>query len=98
MRREEHLKTDMFFWNKEYNEVHAWLDECFPKYRDEKHWQERHHLQAIGEKWSEGTPEYNSAYMHILCDFLSHYQIAWVPKNKEEVLSFIKSSDPFGGH
>jgi hypothetical protein len=94
MYRHEHLKVDKFFYNKEYNEVHKWLDETYPQYARTNpymHWLERHHLQAIEEKYGLGSIEYNVAYLHILADFLSHMQIAVVPKNKEEVGSYLKS-------
>jgi hypothetical protein len=94
MNRQEHLKLDNFIWNEKYNEVHQWLDECYPKYMNRnpyRHWLERHFLDAIKEKYGEYTIEYNVAYMHILMDYLSHFQIAFTPKTKEEAESMLKS-------
>lgn len=87
MNRKQHLSVDKFVWNDEHNEVHQWLDETFPRYAGRepyRHWLERHHLKAIKEKYGEFTKEYNVAYLHILFDFLSHHQMAFVPKDEKE--------------
>jgi len=94
MKREEHLKVDKFAWNKEYNDVHAWLDETFPKYAGRnpyRHWLERHFLDAVKEKYGEFTLEYNVAYLHILFDYLSHFQVAYAPQTKKDVEDMLKS-------
>jgi hypothetical protein len=94
MKRQDHLRVDKFTWDKEYNDVHQWLDECFPKYAGRNpymHWLERHYLDAIKEEYGEFTLEYNVAYMHILFDYLSHFQFAYVPKTKKDAESMLKS-------
>ncbi len=94
MNRIEHLKVDKFVWNKEYNEVHKWLDELYPRYLGRnpyKHWLERHFLDAVTEQYGEFTINYNVAYMHILFDYMSHFQMAFVPKTKEEAETMLKS-------
>ncbi len=86
MRREQHLDTDKYFWAEEYPEVHKWIDSEFPKHvgrRPYRHWLKNHHIEAITKKWGIGTPQYNSAYVHILCDFLSHFSVAYVPDNEK---------------
>jgi len=88
MNRKEHLKVDIFFYSKKYNEVHKWIDGCFWKYMNTnpyKHWLERHHLEAIREKYEFGTTKYNIAYLHVLVDWLSHFGYAIVPETREEV-------------
>jgi hypothetical protein len=94
MERKEHLRVDEFFYNKTYNEVHQWLDATYVNYMKTNpylHWIERHHIKAIEEKYGIGSIEYNVAYLHILADFLSHLQIATVPKDEEDVKSYLKS-------
>ena len=68
-----------------YTDVHIWLDELFPKYGGFGHWSERHHLQAIKEKYGENTVRYNVAYLHIICDWLSHLDRIEVPIDAQDV-------------
>lgn len=92
MKRENHLKVDRFFWDKEYDDVHTWIDACFPRYVGRNpyhHWLERHHIIAIAKKYGEYTLRYNVAYLHILADFLSHFGVAVVPKDEKEVKEWL---------
>jgi hypothetical protein len=94
MDRKNHEKVDLFFWDKKYSEVHQWLDATFPKYAGRnpyRHWLERHHIKAIKEKFGEFYLEYNVAYLHILADYLSHHQIAFVPVDEKEAEAMLKS-------
>lgn len=94
MNRQEHLKVDRFTFGKEYNQVHSWLDETYNNYartNPYKHWLERHNYSAIKLKYGEFTLEFNAAYLHILFDYLSHFGIAFVPKDEEETRSMLKS-------
>jgi hypothetical protein len=94
MKREDHLKVDMLFYNQKYNEVHQWLDETYPlhmKSNPYRHWLERHNTKALDEKYGLGTVKYNVGYLHVLSDFLSHLGVACVPKNSEECESWLKS-------
>ena len=98
MEHKEHLGVDKFVWDKEYNDVHQWLDETFPRYANRdpyRHWLERHNLKAISEEYGNYTPEYNVAYMHVLFDFLSHFQVAFVPDDEKECESMLKSLGAF---
>ena len=59
MKREDHIKiTKMFFSGNGYNNVHDWIDELYKPYLDFAHWIERHNLEALKEKYKEGTEEY----------------------------------------
>lgn len=93
MNRKEHLNIDILVFGKEFNNVHSWLDGEYWKYTKNPylHWLNRHHIKAIYEKYGHFTPEYNSAYLHILFDFLSHFQLAYVPIDEEDVKSMLKS-------
>ena len=94
MDREGHLKVDRFFWNKEYWDVHNWLDSSYAKYVGKNpyhHWTEHHYKEAIANKFGQYTLQYNVAYLHILADCLGHFGIAEVPKDKDEVIELLKS-------
>lgn len=94
MNRNEHLKVDKFCFNKESNDVHQWLDETYKYYMNTnpyKHWLERHHIEAISKKYGNYTPEYNVAYFHILFDYISHFNVAFVPQDRKEAESMLKS-------
>jgi len=90
MNREDHLKVDKVLYNKTFNKVHAWLDSTWPEYADHPipflHWLKYHHIEAIREKYGDFTPEFNAAYTHILCDFVSHFNMAYVPRNMIELI------------
>ena len=86
--RNHELVTELVF-GRPFTEVHVWLDEYYKYYRGFKHWEFRHHLKAIGEKWKLTDFEYGVAVLHILCDWLSHFRIAIVPANAEEVYKFV---------
>ena len=96
MDRLSHLKVDKFFWNEEYNEVHKWIDSSYKNYvgagrNPYHHWSEHHHKEAIAKEFGNYTLQYNVAYLHILADWLSHFSIAEVPKDKAEVIELLKS-------
>ena len=85
MKHKDHLIVDKAVFGQEYPEVHKWLDEMFPKYRGFSHWKERHHLEAISEKYGTDLTRYNVAILHIITDWISHLSIFALPKNKEAV-------------
>ena len=91
MRREKHLEVDRKIFNKEFPEVHKWIDGSFVKWQSYRHWTINHHLEAVIERFGSFTAQYNSAYFHILMDWISHFAIAVVPKDKTEVLRLLKS-------
>jgi len=93
MRIKDHIAIDNIVFGKGYDEVHEWLDELYPKYREEGvpflHWKERHHYNAIKEKYGEGTIEYKVAYLHIMLDWLTHFGKFLLPLNEEEVIYYL---------
>jgi len=91
VKKEYHMKVDKFFWNDGSEDVHEWIDSSFPKYGSHEHWLEYHHQDAIKEKYGQFTYKYNVAYLHILTDYLSHFQIAFVPQGKKEAEDMLKS-------
>ena len=96
MDRKRHLSVDKFAFGEEYNEVHKWLDSTYPKHIGPNknpyiHWLERHHLEAIEKQYSRYSIKYNVAYIHVLFDWLNHFQIAFVPKNVDEAKEMLKS-------
>ena len=90
MDRKGHIALDKVIFNKEFNEVHKWLDSTYPKYANgpipHLHWLNYHHKEAIKEKYGSFTFEYNAAYMHILMDFLYHFKMAYVPENMTDLI------------
>lgn len=90
MDRKGHLALDKILFNKEFNEVHEWLDSTYPKFKNHPvphmHWLHYHHKEAITDKYGAYTLEYNSAYMHILTDFLYHFKMAYVPNNMTDIV------------
>ena len=92
---ESHQSVDRFFYGKDVNyvEVHKWLDETVWHHKDNpyKHWLDTHHKEAIYKKYGSYTIEYNVSYLHILTDYLAHFQIAEVPQNKQDTEILLKS-------
>jgi len=91
MKREDHLKIDNAIFGKEYDAVHKWLDSTYPEYAKHRiphiHWLKYHHLQAIHDKYGDFTPEFNAAYTHIMCDFIHHFKMSYVPKDLNDVVN-----------
>ena len=95
MKHEFHLEVDKFLWNKEYPDIHKWLDRSFGDYKNNtyRHWLNYHHINAIEKEYGSYTIKYNVAYMHILIDWLSHFSIAFVPKDRNDAEEMLKSMD-----
>ncbi len=112
MNLKDHEKLDILMFGKSYPEVHQWIDECFDDYaRGGKHedagnayyhWIERHHLQAIRDKFipkkgkdnvtyvtDEKLNRYEAAKLHIIADWLTHWGHPELPHNKEEVIKLL---------
>ena len=101
MNRAKHLEIDkqIFYPEgsslttecKNFNFVHQWLD-TLDIYTSNwyRHWRDRHHIEAIIAQYGSFTAEYNVAYLHILCDWLYHFNMALVPKDKKEVEDNLK--------
>jgi len=94
MKKEQHLEITKIIFNKEYTKVHEWLDETAKEYFDKgwnvfEHWKHRHHIQAIKDKYGEGTIEFLVAWLHIICDWISHLNMVEIPLNEEEVVQIL---------
>jgi hypothetical protein len=90
MDRESHLAIDRILTGRTFNDVHAWLDSSFPKYRGFEHWREHHHWEAINEKYSDDHERKIIAVMHIYCDFASRGMPPILPNNEEDVLETLR--------
>jgi hypothetical protein len=90
LHRKQHVVITYMFFKKGYDEVHAWIDNTYRPNLGYLHWLNRHHIQAIKEKYGEDTVEYKVAFLHIMCDFLSHLGLFIVPKNREDCLNIFK--------
>jgi hypothetical protein len=90
MDHKDHLKIDKVIFGKEFEHVHKWLDSTFPKYANHPvpymHWLNYHHMEAIREKYGDFTPEFNAAYVHIMCDYVHHFNMAYVPKDMTDTV------------
>lgn len=86
MKREDHWLITEKVFGRPYKNIHKWLDEMFPKYWGFLHWQERHHLEAILEKYQADSVECAVAMFHVLCDYLSHLHKWKIPANRQEIL------------
>ena len=90
MNRSDHLKIDKAIFGKEYDDVHSWLDSTYPKYAKHPipylHWIHYHHMEAIKEKYGNFTDEFNAAYTHIMCDFIHHFKMSYVPKDMTDLI------------
>lgn len=84
-RKSHELITEAIF-GKPFNKIHEWIDSEFANRQGYSHWQYHHHLQAIKEKYGEGTINYRVALLHIITDWISHWGKFCIPKNQEEVL------------
>lgn len=90
MNRKQHVQVTEIFFGYGYDKVHEWIDELFPKYFGFEHWKERHHLEALKEKYGEGTTEYWVGVFHIICDWFSHCRLVYIPENKEETVKILR--------
>ena len=83
--RIRHLEIDKLMFKKEFNHVHGWIDSRFPEYRSYPHWLHYHHVEAINEKFPEGSAENASACLHVIEDFVGHFGIVFLPRNENEL-------------
>jgi len=90
MKIDNHLLMDFMLFGKEHREVHDWLDMIFETQPGYSHWLDRHHLEAIKKQYQEGSQEYLSAYMHILSDWISHFQMAFVPVDRKDLIEKLR--------
>ena len=102
MKFEDHVKITEMVMGEGYPEVHEWIDACFPDYlHDGKHsnygtvnyhWIERHHTEALAVKYEVNSPEYLAGCLHIICDWISHWGRAYLPTNKNAVLTLLNKT------
>lgn len=87
MNFEDHCKVTELVLGNRHEDVHRWLDFYWTRYKATKHWTHRHHLQAIKAQFGNhpDPSKYLVAYLHILCDWMSHAGHAFVPRTPEEI-------------
>ena len=97
----DHQKVDCFFYGNQSNfkEVHNWLDSTHYRYSHNPYyaWLDTHHKEALHKQYGQYTLKYNIGYLHVLVDWLSHFQIAEVPQDRQEVEILLKSLDIIKG-
>ena len=100
MRRKEHIMVDeIVFKTHDFEYVHEWLDATFGEWVDTehspyRHWIKRHNVTALEEKF-EAEIERNVGYLHILCDWLSHFGMYYLPEDEEKVEWMLKYKDAY---
>ena len=97
-----HNEMTEAIFGKPYEEIHIWLDDCYPDYAYNGknahygsvhyHRIERHNLQAIHEKYGKDTIESKVAILHCIVDFIFAYGEYYLPINKEDCLTFLKTT------
>lgn len=87
MNFEKHCRVTETIFGNRHEHVHEWLDFYWTRHKAKKHWTHRHHIEAIKARYGDDeTPtRYLVAYLHILCDWLSHTAHAFVPRTPEEI-------------
>ncbi len=91
MNRQEHLAMDrLLFHGRCYPMVHEWIDAWYGVQQNfgSSHWLYRHHLEAISDEFKGEM--YLSAYMHILSDWLHHWNRNYVPVDRKDVIVKLK--------
>jgi len=91
MKFEDHCLITKLIFKEPYEDVHRWIDAMYSKYHGWEHWRERHHLEAIQHKYKNDETRFLVAYVHILCDWLSHLKEIAVPNDEKEVMSRLES-------
>ncbi len=94
-----HESVDILLFGRAFPEVHKWIDGAFDGTNGRTHWQFRHHLAAINEKYpplsqleileSVGKGHYVSfnlvAKIHVIIDWLWYYRTFYLPVDQEAV-------------
>ena len=81
------MRIDKMLLGESFSVVHKWIDGTFPKHKDTspyKHWIGTHDEETIRKKWGFGTAYYNSAIIHVIYDYLTHFGIAYLPRTPKE--------------
>lgn len=81
-----HSEIDCKLTGTLYQNVHAWMDGTFDGTNGRTHWVNRHHLQAINERYPKESIENLIARLHVMVDWLFYYRIICLPKDKWEVI------------
>lgn len=90
MNRKSHVIVTQTVLTEGFDDVHQWIDETYRPHLAYLHWLNRHHKQAVREKYGEDSWEYEVALLHIATDFLSHFGKFYVPENREECEAKLK--------
>lgn len=83
-----HEAIDFLIFGRTYPEVHEWIDGAFNGSNGRTHWQYRHHLVAIQEKYPLLPEDYEEnivARIHVLVDWLWYYRTFYMPVDAEAV-------------
>jgi len=90
MKEKQHVVLTYCVFGKGFDEVHEWIDSDARNwfgtfYSPFRHWVPYHNVKAINEKYGEDFIEAKVAYLHVVCDWLSHFGLWHLPKDSDEV-------------
>jgi len=90
MRKKQHVVLTYIVFGQGFDEVHDWIDSDAKNwlgtvYSPFRHWVPYHHKKAIDEKYQEDDIRRVVAYLHVVCDWLSHFGLWNLPLNSDEV-------------
>ena len=83
--RKAHELVSVLILGHKYTRVHQWLDATWTRRKWRTHRIDRHHLQAIKQKYKEGSGQYKAALLHILIDFHQSFKMLYIPKDREDI-------------
>ena len=90
MQRKQHVVLTWMVFGEGYEDVHEWIDSDAKNwfgtvYSPFRHWIPYHNIEAINKKYGMDFIRANVAYLHVVCDWLSHFGLWELPENSEEV-------------
>jgi len=83
--RKAHENISVLILGHKYTRVHQWLDGIWTRRKWRAHRIDRHHLQAIKQKYKEGSGQYRAALLHVLIDLHQSFRMLYIPKDKEDI-------------
>lgn len=83
-----HCEITRMVFGSDFSDVHRWLDGTFAQFPDDSpynHWLPHHHLKAIKDRFTSNSDEFRAACLHVVCDWLWHWDEWHLPEDREEV-------------
>ncbi len=95
MNHKDHVVIDYTVLRHTFFEVHRWLDATYSETEKSgvsqyRHWITRHNVDALKNRYGDQNPEFHAGCLHILCDWLYHLDIWYLPIDEAEVVAKLK--------